>query len=228
MSFAEIVDNLAKHLDPKPIVIAERFKFHKAEQQESESIRDFLARLKKLAETCEFDGYRQEAIRDRFVCGLKERTIQRKLLAVVDLTLQMAVEKACAAECSEKETTALHGASVEEVKKVAAPFPECFRCGKVNHSSDTCFFRNSKCHGCQKVSHIVRKCPEKEQKPESVKKTWTPKSKFGKKKKKQQKIRFVEEDPAVKQSVIGPRLLSRIPVRNARSLSYQWQSMGRL
>ena len=33
LSFAEVVDNLVKHLDPKPIVIAERFKFHKAEQQ---------------------------------------------------------------------------------------------------------------------------------------------------------------------------------------------------
>ena len=64
LSFAEIVDNLAKHLDPKPIVIAERFTFHKAEQQESESIRDFLARLKKLAETCEFGGYREEVIWD--------------------------------------------------------------------------------------------------------------------------------------------------------------------
>jgi len=86
LSFAEIVDNLAQHLDPKPVVVAERFKFHKAEQQESESIRDFLARLKKLAETCEFGGYHEEAIRDRFVCGLKEQTIQRKLLAVADLT----------------------------------------------------------------------------------------------------------------------------------------------
>ena len=123
LSFAEIVDNLAKHLDPKPIVIAEHFKFHKAEQQESESIGDFLARLKKLAETCEFGGYREEAIQDRFVCGLKEQTIQRKLLAVVDLTLQTAVARACAAELTKKETTALHGGSVEEVKKVAAMFP---------------------------------------------------------------------------------------------------------
>lgn len=102
----EIVDNFAKHLDPKPIVIAERFKFHKEEQQESESIRDFLARLKKLVETCEFGGYREETIRDRFVSGLKERTIQRMLLAVADLTLQSAVEKACAAELTEKETIA--------------------------------------------------------------------------------------------------------------------------
>ena len=113
------------------------------------------------------------------MCGLKERTIQRKLITVADLTLQMAVERACAAELTEKETTALHGGSVEEARKGTAMFPECFRCGKVNHSSDTCFFRNSKCHRCQKVGHIVKKCPEKEQKPESGKKKWMPKLKFG-------------------------------------------------
>ena len=90
--------SFTKHLDPKPIVIAERFKFHKAEQQKSDSIRDFLARSKKWAETCEFGGYREEAFRDRFVCGLKERTIQSKLLAVVDLTLQTAIERACASD----------------------------------------------------------------------------------------------------------------------------------
>ena len=141
LSFVEIVDNLVKHLDPKPIVIAERFKFHKAEQQESESIRHFLVRLKKLAETCEFGGYREEATRDRFVCGLKERTIQRKLLTVADLTLQSAVEKACAAELTEKETIALHGGRVEEANKVRVTLPEYFRCEKVNHSSDTSQFQ---------------------------------------------------------------------------------------
>ena len=203
LSFEEIVDNLVKHLDPKPIVIAEHFKFHKAEQQESESIQDFLARLKKLAETCEFGGYCEEAIRDGFVCGLKERTIQRKLLAVANLTLQSAVEKACAAELTEKETIALHGGGVEEANKVRVTFPECFCCGKNNHSSDTCFFRNSKCHGCKKVGHIVKKCPVKVQNPESGKAAWNPKPRLGKKKKKQQKVCFVEKDLAVKQSTNG-------------------------
>ena len=92
------MDSLSQHLDPKPIVIAERLKFHKAEQEESESIRQFLAKLQKLAETCEFGGYREEAIRDRFVCGLRVRSIQRKLLAEATLTLQTAVEKVCAAQ----------------------------------------------------------------------------------------------------------------------------------
>ena len=75
LSFAEIVDNLAKHRDPKPIVIAEHFKFHEAEQQKSDLIQDFLARLKKLPETREFGGYCEKVIRDWFVCGFKEQTI---------------------------------------------------------------------------------------------------------------------------------------------------------
>ena len=164
LSFVEIVDNLAKHLDPKLIVIGQCFKFHKTEQQQSESIRDFLARLKKLAETFEFGAYHEKATQDWFVCGLKERMIQCKLVTVAELTLQTAVEKACAAELTKKEITTLHGGSVEEANKVGVTFPECFRCGKVNHSSNTCFFRKVKCHGCQKVGHVVRKCPEKKTK----------------------------------------------------------------
>ena len=53
LNFTEIVDNLAQHVDPKPIIIAERYKFHKAEQEESETVRQYLAKLQKLAETCE-------------------------------------------------------------------------------------------------------------------------------------------------------------------------------
>ena len=91
LNFTEIVDNLAQHVDPKPIIIAERYKLHK--QEESETVRQYLATLQKLAETCEFGAYREKAIRDRIVCGLRSRSIQHKLLAEATLTLQTAVEK---------------------------------------------------------------------------------------------------------------------------------------
>ena len=90
-------------------------------------------------------------------------------------------------------------------KKVAVTFPECFLCGKVNYSSDTRFFRNSKCHGCQKVGRVVKKCPEKtgkEQRPESGRKSGRQSQNWGIKKK-QQKVRLVEEDLEPKQSVKG-------------------------
>ena len=41
-------------------------------QEEGQSIRELLAKLQKLAETCEFSGYWEEALRDRLVCTLKK------------------------------------------------------------------------------------------------------------------------------------------------------------
>lgn len=79
-SFTEIVEVMGRHFTPKPIVIAERYKFHKCNHVEGQSIREFLAKLQKLAETCEFGGYRDEALRDRLVCGIASQTIWRKVL----------------------------------------------------------------------------------------------------------------------------------------------------
>ena len=41
---------------------------------------DFAAQLKKLSAHCEFGTFLDEALRDRFVCGLRKEPIQRKLL----------------------------------------------------------------------------------------------------------------------------------------------------
>ena len=143
-----------------------------------------------------------------------------------ELHYQNFIYKACAAELTEKETTALHGGSVEQTKKVAVTFPECFRCGKVNYSSDSCFFRNSKCHGCQKVGHDLKKCPEKtgkEQRPESGKKSGRQSQNRGKKKKRQ-KVRWSKKiwNPSNQwKEAIGPCLQSQIPVENVKRSSCQ-------
>lgn len=79
---------------------------------------------------------------------------QFKLLAEESLTLQTAVEKACAAELTEKEASGFHG-DPHDVKKVEGTFPECFRCGKTIHSLGNCFHRKARYHGCQKLGHIV-------------------------------------------------------------------------
>ena len=70
------------------------------------------------------------------------------------------MEKACASELTENEASGFHGSS-HDVKKVEGTFPECFRCGKTNHSSKKCFHRKAQCHECQKFGHIVLKCPKK-------------------------------------------------------------------
>lgn len=63
-TYDELTTALSTHLSPKPLVIAERFRFHKREQKDGESIKTYAASLQKLAEHCNFGGALTEALRD--------------------------------------------------------------------------------------------------------------------------------------------------------------------
>ncbi len=53
-AYNDIVNVLKDHFSPKPIVIAERFRFHNRCQHETETVAQYVAILKKLSEYCEF------------------------------------------------------------------------------------------------------------------------------------------------------------------------------
>ena len=38
---------------------------------------------------------------------------------------------------------------------------QCFRCGKIDHAPDDCYFKNTKCNDCGKIGHICHKCEQK-------------------------------------------------------------------
>ena len=74
-TYQEMVGTLTKHLAPKPIVIAERFRFNKRHQKEGEGIRAYVASLQKLAEQCAFGDSLSDMLRDRLVCGIREEGV---------------------------------------------------------------------------------------------------------------------------------------------------------
>jgi hypothetical protein len=78
--YTTLVNLLRDHLMPKPIVIAERFRFHKRNQLQCDSVNAYIAELRKLTEFCEFGLHLNDTLRDRFVCGLRNDQIQKKLL----------------------------------------------------------------------------------------------------------------------------------------------------
>ena len=63
--FDVIVKLLNNHLSPMPLVIAERFRLHKRDQKDGESIPVYVAELKKLSEHCDFKANLNDALRDR-------------------------------------------------------------------------------------------------------------------------------------------------------------------
>ena len=139
MPFKDIVEVMGRHLTLKPLVIADRYKFYRGNQEEGQSIREFLAKLQKLAETCEFGNYRDEALRDRLVCGINSKATRRKLLGEAELSLKKAVDIVVGMELTDKEINQF--SNEKQVNKVESQ--ECFRCGKQNHSPDNCFHKNS-------------------------------------------------------------------------------------
>ena len=102
--FKTIVETLQKHLSPRPLLIAERFRFHKRNQLEGETVSSYLAELKKLSLYCEFGTNLNDALRDRLVCGLHNELIQKRLLSEPDLPLVKASEIALAREAAAKDT----------------------------------------------------------------------------------------------------------------------------
>ena len=79
-TFDQLAKTLKEHLEPKPQTIVERFHFHRRNQEQSESVLDYIAELRRLSATCDFGGYLNEVLRDRFVCGLSNEATQKRLL----------------------------------------------------------------------------------------------------------------------------------------------------
>ena len=82
--YDELVALLKEHYEPKPLVITERFHFHRRNQRQGESIAEYVDELRRLATHCEFKTYLNEALRDRLVWGIRDESVQRRLLAVKD------------------------------------------------------------------------------------------------------------------------------------------------
>jgi hypothetical protein len=77
----------------------------------------FEAAIRKLATHCHFGDKLEEALRDRFVCGLRHEAIQRRLLSEVDLTYAKAMEIVLAMETADRDMKAFKAAD-SSVKKI--------------------------------------------------------------------------------------------------------------
>ena len=85
-------ETLIYHLKLQPIIIAERYKFYCRNQSKNETITEYLAELRKLTLNCDFKDFLDQALRDRFACGLQNNSIRRRLLEERKLTLKSATE----------------------------------------------------------------------------------------------------------------------------------------
>ncbi len=175
-SFEELVALVKEHQEPTPSVIVQRFHFYSRLQQSDESISEFIAQLRKLAHDCNFGDTLQDMLRDRLVCGCRDKRLQYKLLADTRLTYEKAIQMAKSDETAERGTKDLAGGTTHKLyanprraqppKTPQVPFQShaqsqpCTRCG-ATHSPATCRFKSAMCNYCRKQGHIAKVCRKK-------------------------------------------------------------------
>ena len=108
-TYEELAELFKRHYEPEPIVIAERFHFHRRNQVANENIAEYLAELRRLATHCKFSTFLEEALRDRLVCGLRSESIQKRLLAEKNLTLKTALDLAHGMESAHRDAKVMKG-----------------------------------------------------------------------------------------------------------------------
>uniref|UniRef100_H3B501 Uncharacterized protein n=1 Tax=Latimeria chalumnae TaxID=7897 RepID=H3B501_LATCH len=168
MSYTQLIETLSRHYKPKPIPIAEWFWFYCRNQEQGETIANYILALKHLASTCEFG----------FVCGLRGESYHKQLLLETELTFKSACDIALALELAHKDTKELAGhtesprqwnelqSMPQQPQGQKKPQPQasstkpktpCYWCGG-SHQQGTCRFRHERCHGCGKTGHLKRVC----------------------------------------------------------------------
>ena len=92
---------LQKHFEPKPVVIVRRFHFYRRNQTLGQTVTEYLPAVSP-GYALEVRGLpRRGPIRDKLVCGLKNKGVQKRLLTYSDLTLVKVIEVTQSMEAAE-------------------------------------------------------------------------------------------------------------------------------
>ncbi|CAL1608164.1 unnamed protein product [Knipowitschia caucasica] len=174
-SFTELTNLLQSHFNPKPSEIVQRFKFISRTRTANETVTEYVAVLRELAQHCNYGDKLKEMLRDRLVCGNAEDRIQRRLLAEPELTFEEALKIAQAIETANRDVRDLQPTLDSAAGKDATPMTvhkvgtenkrqskrgvpsDCYRCGG-DHFARDCRFINEKWHGCGKKGHVKKMC----------------------------------------------------------------------
>ncbi|XP_052405263.1 uncharacterized protein LOC127951422 [Carassius gibelio] len=180
-TYQPLITMLKNHFNPKPSEIVQRFKFDSRTKKPTETVTEYVAELRCLAQDCNYGATLDQMLRDRLVCGIDDDRIQRRLLSEANLTFETAFKIAVATEAASKNVLDLQNKSGVQacysiMFKERKPdhwkrgesgeqkeSRECHRCCGKNHKANECRFKNDKCYVCRKIGHIARACRNKSQ-----------------------------------------------------------------
>ncbi|KAJ1143322.1 hypothetical protein NDU88_009632 [Pleurodeles waltl] len=165
-------------------IMVGRHKFALRKQEEGETIEEYIACLRVLAQDCEFAAITDTYIRDQVVFYCHSKKVQERLLSCRNPSLKVVIAIAKAVErsmVSSKELANTSQASnvfyVQDSRKHVPKTSDraasdrgggrrqlvCFRCGSKDHLADSraCPAVHKSCSKCRKLGHFAAVCKAK-------------------------------------------------------------------
>ena len=177
----KVLEQFEQYCNPRKNVVFERHQFWQITQEDSETVDQFITRLKNKAKSCEYPPPVDDMLRDKFVFSIRDLQVKERLLREEKLTLEKAISMARSSEASKEqikamgpkeqnnETRSVHeirAGSGDRQKKNSSRRPrpgsgsqkgKCTFCGS-SHSWGSCPAFGKTCDYCQKKDHFANVC----------------------------------------------------------------------
>ncbi|KAI5751993.1 hypothetical protein M8J77_012766 [Diaphorina citri] len=159
LQLEEVISKFTDHFVPKKNLTYVRHKFFTRDQQEGESVENYVAVLNKMSYDCEFEKLREDLVKDILIVGMRNVQVKERLLREDNLDLDKAVRLCKTAEITSERmktldsaTTPVKGVKEEPVYYVQRSNVEkprntphgknrvfsCYRCGEPGHYAYRC------------------------------------------------------------------------------------------
>lgn len=145
-TYKDIIATLKEKFAPKKSVVAESYKFYERKQADDETVTEYATQLQIMAQSCKFDQFLNRALRDRFVCGVRDSHIRSRLLDQ-DKSFEETVQVAVNVELTQKNVEMMSNSSTDNTATLA-------KVGKFKRARDSSKGYPSKA----KRSRSPRKC----------------------------------------------------------------------
>ena len=164
----EVLAKFDAYFKVRKNVIFECARFNHRDQQEEESVEQFITSLYSLSENCQYGELKEEMIRDREVVGIRDSVLSERLQMDETLMLDKAKKLVRQREAVKEQQSQLKQGEETSMDYVQShtrnrPRPshqqaKCTRCGRGPDTQQNCPAKGAICCRCGKKGHFGAMC----------------------------------------------------------------------